>query len=100
EQSLGWDLARARARNGNGSAAAAAPQPAQDPDYRFAVVQSEMYRRHLMQAVERLDVSPLAKYVAHLSRWYLEADREPHVQDAIQAALAQGARGLGLETVR
>ena len=59
-----------------------------------------MYRRHLMQAVERLDVSPLARYVAHLSRWYLEADREPHVQEATQAALAQGARGLGLEVAR
>ena len=69
---------------------AAAAEPAQDPDYRFAVVQSEMYRRHLQQAVERLDVSPLAKYVAHLSRWYVEEDREPHVQEAIQAALAQG----------
>jgi arginyl-tRNA synthetase len=99
EQSLGWDLARARAHNGNGSGAATA-EPAQDPDYRFAVVQSEMYRRHLQQAVERLDVSPLAKYVAHLSRWYVEEDREPHVQEAIQAALAQGARGLGLEAVR
>jgi arginyl-tRNA synthetase len=99
EQSLGWDLARARAHNGNGSGTATA-EPAQDPDYRFAVVQSEMYRRHLQQAVARLDVSPLAKYVAHLSRWYVEEDREPHVQEAIQAALAQGARGLGLETVR
>ncbi len=98
EQSLGWDLARARAHNGNGVAAAA--EPADDPDYRFAVVQSEMYRRHLKQAVERLDVSPLARYVAHLSRWYLESDREPHVQEATQAALAQGARGLGLETTR
>ncbi len=99
EQSLGWDLARARAHNGAGPGTAP-EDPAGDPDYRFAVVQSEMYRRHLMQAVERLDVSPLARYVAHLSRWYLESDREPHVQDAIQAALAQGARGLGLEAVR
>jgi arginyl-tRNA synthetase len=99
EQSLGWDLARARAHNGGGSGAAVV-EPAEDPDYRFAVVQSEMYRRHLMQAVERLDVSPLARYVAHLSRWYLEADREPHVQEATQAALAQGARGLGLEVAR
>jgi arginyl-tRNA synthetase len=98
EQSLGWDLARARAHNGAGSAAAG--EPARDPNYRFAVVQSEMYRRHLKQAVERLDVSPLARYVAHLSRWYTESDREPHVQRAIQAALAQGARGLGLETAR
>jgi arginyl-tRNA synthetase len=95
EQSLGWDLARARAHNGVGSETP--PEPARDPDYRFAVVQAEMYRRHLMQAVERLDVSPLARYVAHLSRWYLESDRDPHVQDAIQAALEQGAHGLGLE---
>jgi arginyl-tRNA synthetase len=99
EQSLGWDLARARAHNGGGSGTAVA-EPAEDPDYRFAVVQSEMFRRHLIQAVERLDVNPLARYVAHLSRWYLERDREPHVQEATQAALAQGARGLGLEATR
>ncbi len=99
EQSLGWDLARARAHNGAG-AGAPGGERAQDPDYRFAVVQSEMYRRHLQQAVERLDVSPLAKYAAHLSRWYLERDREPHVQAATQAALARAARGLGLEAVR
>jgi arginyl-tRNA synthetase len=99
EQSLGWDLARARAHNGAGPNGRA-PEPAQDPDYRFAVVQSEMYRRHLRQAVERLDVSPLAKYAAHLSRWYVEEDREPHVQEATQAALAQAARGLGLEAAR
>ena len=99
EYNLGWDLARARAHNGNGSGAALT-EPAEDPDYRFAVVQSEMYRRHLRQAVERLDVNPLAKYVAHFSRWYLESDREPHVQVVSQAALAQGARGLGLERVR
>lgn len=95
EQSLGWDLARARAHNGD--AAAAAAEPVEDPEYRFAVVQSEMYRRHLQQAVERLDVSPLARWVAHLSRWYLEEDRSPQVQRAIQAALGQGAVGLGLE---
>lgn len=95
EQSLGWDLARARAHNGDG--APAATEPAADPEYRFAVVQSEMYRRHLQQAVERLDVSPMARWVAHLSRWYLEEDRSPQVQGAIQAALGQGAVGLGLE---
>jgi hypothetical protein len=88
-------LLRARAHNGDGAPAAA--EPVEDPEYRFAVVQSEMYRRHLQQAVERLDVSPLARWVAHLSRWYLEEDRSPQVQRAIQAALGQGAVGLGLE---
>ncbi len=100
EQSLGWDLARARAHNGNGNGNGSSADPAEDPEYRFAVVQSEMYRRHLGQAVERLDVSPLARYVSHLSRWYLESDRDPHVQRVIQAALGQGARGLGLEVAR
>jgi arginyl-tRNA synthetase len=95
EQSLGWDLARARAHNG--AEVPAAGGPAEDPEYRFAVVQSEMYRRHLEQAVERLDVSPMARWVAHLSRWYLEEDRNERVQEAIQAALGQGAIGLGLE---
>jgi arginyl-tRNA synthetase len=95
EQSLGWDLARARAHNG--TEVPAAGEPAEDPEYRFAVVQSEMYRRHLEQAVERLDVSPMARWVAHLSRWYLEEDRNERVQEAIQAALGQGAIGLGLE---
>jgi arginyl-tRNA synthetase len=95
EQSLGWDLARARAHNG--TEVLAAGEPAEDPEYRFAVVQSEMYRRHLEQAVERLDVSPMARWVAHLSRWYLEEDRNERVQEAIQAALGQGAIGLGLE---
>lgn len=95
EQSLGWDLARARAHNGDGVPAAG--EPAEDAEYRFAVVQSEMYRRHLEQAVERLDVSPMARWVAHLSRWYLEEDRNARVQAAIQAALGQGAVGLGLE---
>jgi len=95
EQSLGWDLARARAHNG--AEVPAAGEPAEDPEYRFAVVQSEMYRRHLEQAVERLDVSPMARWVAHLSRWYLEEDRNERVQEAIQAALGQGAIGLGLE---
>jgi arginyl-tRNA synthetase len=96
EQSLGWDLARARAHNGDG-VPAATEEPGEDPEYRFAVVQSEMYRRHLEQAVERLDVSPMARWVAHLSRWYLEEDRNERVQEAIQAALGQGAIGLGLE---
>jgi arginyl-tRNA synthetase len=95
EQSLGWDLARARAHNGDGVPGAG--EPAEDSEYRFAVVQSEMYRRHLEQAVERLDVSPMARWVAHLSRWYLEEDRSARVQEAIQAALGQGAVGLGLE---
>ena len=50
-----------------------------------------------MQAVERLDVSPLARYVAHLSRWYLEQRRATRTSaTSTQAAAgARAPRGLG-----
>ena len=57
-------------------AAIAAGRPAEDPDYRFAVIQSELYRRYLRLTVERLDVRPLAHYLKHLALWYLESERE------------------------
>ncbi len=105
--SLGWDLARARAHQGRGrerAAGAAAPagrlRPAEDPAYRFAVVQSELYRRYLRLAVERFDVRPLAHYLRHLARWHLEGERGEHVQRIVQTLLERSARGLGLEAPR
>jgi arginyl-tRNA synthetase len=92
--SLGWDLARAQA---HGAGAAALGQRSTDPDYRFAVVQSEMYRRHLRSAVEDLDVLALARYVSHFARWYREDERSPDVERVVQTVLDQGVRGLGLE---
>jgi arginyl-tRNA synthetase len=96
EESLGWQLARARARHSSGGSGAATPT--EDPDYRFAVIQSELYRRHLRQAVERLDVRPLANYLKHLSIWYLERDRSEPVERVVHTLLDRSARGLGLET--
>jgi arginyl-tRNA synthetase len=92
--SLGWDLARAQA---HGAGAAAPGQRCMDPDYRFAVVQSQMYRRHLRSAVEDLDVLALARYVSHFARWYREGERSPDVERVVQTVLGQGVRGLGLE---
>jgi arginyl-tRNA synthetase len=98
DKSLGWDMVRARTRNGGGGPAAG--ELVEDPDYRFAVVQAEMYRRLLRLAVQRLDPIPLARYASHLSRWYLEQDRGPDVQRVVQATLDDCARGLGLEETR
>jgi arginyl-tRNA synthetase len=95
-ESLGWDLARARARRA--SRASAAGSPARDTDYRFALVQSQLYRRHLRLAVERLEVKPLADYLRHLTIWYLERDRDERVQRVVHALLDRSARGLGLES--
>jgi len=98
-ESLGWDLVRARATRGT-LANAPGQRPAEDPDYRSAVVQSEIYRRHLRLAVERYDVTPLALYLRHLARWYTERPRSSHVERVIHTLLDRSARGLGLEAGR
>jgi len=99
QDSVGWDLVRARASRSQGGTAGGG-SPVEDPEYRFAVVQSELYRAHLRLSVERLDVSQLALYLKHLSQWHLERDRGEHVERVVQTLLDRSARGLGLETAR
>lgn len=92
ERSLGWDIVTAQARRG-------AEGAADDLDYRFGVVQSELFRRHLRSAVADLDPVPLARYLSHFSRWYGAAERSARVDAVAQAVLDEGVRGLGLEAV-
>jgi hypothetical protein len=112
-ESLGWDIVRARAHHSGAATNGRRPKPgdtrlrqvsplrpASDPDYRFAVVQAELYRRYLRLAVQRYDVGPLALYLKHLARWYMERPRGEHVERVVQTLLDRGARGLGLEAVR
>ncbi len=94
--SLGWDLARAQAHRGTG-APLGAERAAEDADYRFAVVQSELHRRHLRSSVENLDVIPLARYVSHFARWYRAGERSPEVERVARTVLDRGVRSLGLE---
>ena len=94
--SFGWELVRAWARHGE----MPTPddyKPAEDPDYRFAVVQSEIYRRHLRPALQSFDVVALALYLRHLARWYMEDQRNGYVERVVHTLLDRGARGLGLE---
>ena len=100
--STGWDLARARAHLSAtiASEATSHGRPADDPTYRFAVVQSEIHRRHLRIAVERLDVAPLARYAAHLARWCLEDTLTPRAASVLDTMLERCGRGLGLEGAR
>lgn len=93
--SLGWELARARARDG--AAARADGEAAADPDYRFAVVQSQMYRRHLQGAARTFEALPLARYLSHLARWHLEEERRPEVAAVVHAVIDRGLDGLGIE---
>jgi hypothetical protein len=95
-ESVGWDFVRARAHHG-GRDSSPGHSPAMQPDYRFAVVQSELYRRYLRLAVQRLDVRPLAHYLKHLAGWYLEQERSSHVERVVHTLFDRGGRGLGLE---
>jgi arginyl-tRNA synthetase len=99
QDSLGWDLVRARARRGTLSTAQSR-RPAADPAYRYAVVQSELYRRYLRIAVQRRDVWPLAHYLKRLARWYIEVEHSEHVERLVHTLLDRSARGLGLEALR
>jgi arginyl-tRNA synthetase len=94
-ESLGWDLVRARGKHSQGTRRLG--RAVDDADYRFAVVQSELYRRYLRLAVERLDVRPLAHYLKHLSMWYLERERTESVERVVHTLLDRSAHGLGLE---
>jgi hypothetical protein len=96
QESLGWDLARARGRHSRASVGGG--RPAEDPNYRFAVIQSELYRRYLRLAVERLDVRPLAHYLKHLALWHLESEPSEPVERVVHTLLDRSARGLGLES--
>jgi arginyl-tRNA synthetase len=95
KDSPGWTIARARAHQGRKQAQS--ETAAQEADFRFVLVQAELHRRHLRLAVERLDPGPLARYVLHFARWYLESERSEPVQRVAHALLDRGARGLGLE---
>jgi hypothetical protein len=97
-ENLGWDLARARARRASHDRGR--ELPVRDRSYRFAVLQSELYRRYLRLAVQRLDVRPIAHYLRHLSLWYLECEQPAAVERVVHTLLDRGARGLGLEAGR
>ncbi len=98
KDSLGWDLALAEAHRP--SAPALGGEAPSDRAYRFAVVQSEMYRRHLGAVVEDFDTLQLSRFLAHFGRWYRSAERPPEVAAVVDAVLAQGRTGLGLEGAR
>jgi arginyl-tRNA synthetase len=105
ERSLGWDIVVAQAHGAAVPVGAGAPGGAmesggggaEDPDYRFAVVQSELFRRHLRSAVDDLDPVPLARYLSHFARWYGAGERTPRVDAVARTLLDRGVRGLGLE---
>jgi arginyl-tRNA synthetase len=96
DRSLGWALARARADRSPAQKAGMADDHA-SAEYRFAVVQSEVYRRHLRRTLETMNIERLARYTYRLASWYVEQPRGRGVERLVQAVLEQASRGLGLE---
>ncbi len=96
-RSPGWALACARAGSGRPVGEADLRAATGDPDYRYALVQSEMYRRHLLRTIGTRDLEMLARYAFRLAGWYLREPRAATVERVVGATLGQAARGLGLE---
>ena len=85
-------------RRTSGTAASRGERPAEDPDYRFAVVQSELYRRHLRSAVEDLDVDPAGPLRLPLRPLVpRRASARRRSSGSCRRCSTQGVRGLGLE---
>ncbi len=92
----GWALARAWADAWH-PRHDGVPEPApEDVHYRYLVVQSQIHRGLLRRAIERLDVEPLVRFYAHLSRWYLEAEPTAPVARLMRTILGRGLGALGL----
>lgn len=92
-RSLAWDLARARVHP---VGVATHDDPIDDLAYRFAIVQSELFRVHLNSSIGKLDVTPIARHASHLARWYVEQPRSPEVAAIVRIALDDVERSLGL----
>lgn len=95
-KSTGMVLARAWVK----ACAAAGDGPPQprpdDPVYRFAAMQAQVYRQMLRLGLEELDVLPLVRFLARFSEWYLEQPDEASTARVMRTVLGQGLRSLGL----
>ena len=91
---LGWLLALSRSRECLSTTSDY--EAAQDPAYRFAVIQAETMRHHVQLIVTQYNVVPLARYLSRLARWYTQRERTARVANVITAILDQGAIALGL----
>ncbi|HXB65580.1 MAG TPA: arginine--tRNA ligase [Solirubrobacteraceae bacterium] len=97
---VGWELARAVVDAWD-PRHDGPPDPApDDAGYRHTVMQSQVHRRLLSRAVERLDVYELARFYGHLSRRHLGAGGDSRTARAMRSLLAAGMGALGLPCAR
>jgi arginyl-tRNA synthetase len=94
--SAGWCWAQAWAKAWDpGHSGRPDPEP-QDPAYRFVVIRSQVLRRMLERGLRAYEVDAVAKYLFHLSRWFLRADVRPREARVMRRVLAEALGALGL----
>jgi len=96
DANIGWRIASAWSKAWDPANDAGESGPANDADYRFAVLQSQLHRRMLAPAVEALDLLKFVRFLGHLSAWYLDAPPDPRVGRAMRATLTAGLSAAGL----
>jgi arginyl-tRNA synthetase len=71
------------------------PRP-DDPVYRFAVVQSQVFRQLLQAGLRRVDLLDLIRFLVRFGEWYLAQPADPSTARVMRALLENGFRSLGL----
>lgn len=100
DANAGWAMARAWVRAWDPRYDGEPDPEMTDDDYRFLLVRSQVHRRMLAVAWERLDAFALTRFHAHMSQWYLAAKPTPRLARAMRATLGSGLLALGLASVR
>jgi hypothetical protein len=96
DANIGWRIALAWSRAWDPANDAGEGDPANDADYRFGVLQSQLHRRMLAPAVQALDLLKFVRFLGHLSAWHLDAPADPRVGRAMRATLSAGLAAAGL----
>jgi arginyl-tRNA synthetase len=71
------------------------PRP-DDPVYRFAVVQSQVFRQLLGAGLRGVDLLDLIRFLVRFGEWYLAQPADPSTARVMRALLEKGFRSLGL----
>jgi arginyl-tRNA synthetase len=95
-QNAGWVIAQAWTRAWRSAYDGSVDPEPGDSEYRLAIVRSQDHRRLMLQCLYRTDVFPLARYLFHLSTWFLAIDPKPRVARVMRTILRDGLGALGL----
>lgn len=67
-----------------------------DPRYRFAVMKAQQWCSILRSGLDQIDIAPMVRFCAQLSRWYLDQPMDPAVAGITRVVLGHAMQSLGL----